>query len=142
VVAFSTTGIAPQSWSIIILPTSCKLVSGVQHVGSVVMIPLTCISPYLHSIRTQWSVSPSSEVGPAGICSVRSMPLLEIRNVPFPAITYSTHSDAIPFLKFQQQLRASIQLSCVSFSFARLYFYDTYPTQDIEYQSLGVAKEN
>src|SRR5207244_7814208 len=42
-----TTGISPQSLSIIILATSGMLVSAVQHVGSVVIISLTCIDSHL-----------------------------------------------------------------------------------------------
>src|SRR5687767_9848388 len=46
----STTGISPQSWSTIILATSCNDVSATQHAGSLVMISLTCISNHLHNL--------------------------------------------------------------------------------------------
>src|SRR5215207_3155992 len=52
---FSTTGISPQSFSTIISATRCKVVSGVQHAGSGVMMSFTCmvllllLLPQLHS---------------------------------------------------------------------------------------------
>src|SRR5688572_29712228 len=48
----STTGMHPQSWSTIILATSCSPVSGVQHAGYSVIISRTFI------IQTPWLLNP------------------------------------------------------------------------------------
>src|SRR5438105_175505 len=59
VVPSSQTGISPQSSTTIIAATSCKIVSGAQHVGSAVIISLTFIMSVLLYIVDIWLLSRS-----------------------------------------------------------------------------------